>query len=320
MEPSTYRGYVSNAGYLRSDPIGALRVCTLTPNRVRAAMARWQATGATDAVIGGRFRVLRAAIGWAHSERVIDVHPIRDMRGPRRPEPRRPMPDQDLGQLLQVAESQLLEALANDTYGPAASRRRHAAEQDLLLLRLAADTGARRGELAALQFDDLTGRVLHIGRAISDNVITTPKSGRDRSLTMGGSTAQLWQRLARDWQDRLDTDTTFGPWVFSPDAAHDQRLTPSGLAQRFTRLRDLADTPTATLHQLRHNVASFLVARGDILQAQARLGHADAATTLREYAYALPLTDGDIADAINQHLDERLSCEVDTKPMPNNLS
>lgn len=56
--------------------------------------------------------------------------------------------------------------------------------------------------------------------------------------------------------------------------------------------------------QDRHNVPTFLVARGEILQAQARLGHADAATTLREYAYALPGTDGEIADALDRYLDQ----------------
>jgi integrase len=48
-------------------------------------------------------------------------------------------------------------------------------------------------------------------------------------------------------------------------------------------------------------VATFLVARGQILQAQHRLGHADAATTLREYAHALPDTDTAVADAIDSH-------------------
>jgi len=75
------------------------------------------------------------------------------------------------------------------------------------------------------------------------------------------------------------------------------------LAHRFGRIRERAGVPGASLHRLRHSVATFLVVRGDILQAQARLGHRDAATTLREYAYALPLTDGDVADAINDHLD-----------------
>jgi integrase len=65
-----------------------------------------------------------------------------------------------------------------------------------------------------------------------------------------------------------------------------------------------AGVPEATLHRLRHSVATFLVARGQILQAQARLGHADAATTLREYAYAVPLTDGAVADAPDKYLNQ----------------
>ena len=93
-----------------------------------------------------------------------------------------------------------------------------------------------------------------------------------------------------------------GPWVFTSDSAHHERLTVGALGHRFARLRDAAGVPGASLHRLRHNVATFLVARGEILQAQARLGHADAATTLREYAYALPCNDMDVADAIDRHL------------------
>ncbi|MCU0269103.1 MAG: tyrosine-type recombinase/integrase [Acidimicrobiales bacterium] len=302
-KPSTYGGYRYHARHLTADVIGARRVCTLTAGQVRDAMRRWQAAGASESVIAGRFRALRAAISWAYDEHVIDVHPIRAMRGPRRSEPRRPLTDTDLARLLHTAETRVLEAVANDDHTRRAARRRHRAEQDLLLVRLAADTGARRGELTALRFTDLDGRVLHIARAVSDAELTTPKSGRDRALTVGTSTAQLWHTLARDWQDRLDADTTLGPWVFSPSAAHQQRLTPSGLGQRFTRLRNRAHTPDATLHRLRHSVATFLVTRGQVLHAQARLGHADPATTLREYAYALPLTDQPVADAIDHHLD-----------------
>jgi hypothetical protein len=75
------------------------------------------------------------------------------------------------------------------------------------------------------------------------------------------------------------------------------------LGHWFADLRAAAGVPGASLHRLRHSVATFLVARGEILQAQARLGHADAATTLREYAYALPLTDQNVADALDSHLD-----------------
>jgi hypothetical protein len=93
-----------------------------------------------------------------------------------------------------------------------------------------------------------------------------------------------------------------GPWLFSHRLDHEDRLGATTLGHRFAELRTAAQVPDASLHRLRHNVASFLVARGQILQAQARLGHADAATTLREYAYALPLTDEPVADALDRHL------------------
>ncbi len=259
-------------------------------------------------MIAGRFRVLRSAVGWAYDVRIIDDHPLRSMRGPSRVEPRRPIRDEDLAALLRTAEARVLEALANDHGNPAGLLRRHRAEQDLLLVRLAADSGARRGELTALRFRDLNQRVLTITRSVSGDVITTPKSGRARSLTLGTATARLWHTLEAEWR-QLATGN-LGPWVFSPDLQHERHLTVGVLSHRFERLRNAAGVE-ATLHQLRHNVATFLVCRGDILAAQTRLGHADAATTLREYAYALPLTDTDIADALDQHLDAALAHELE---------
>jgi integrase len=217
--------------------------------------------------------------------------------------------------LLRTAEAQLLEALANDSGSSRASNHRHKAEQDLLLTRLAADSGARRGELAVLRFEDLRGRVLHVQRGISETTITTPKSGHPRSLTLGAGTARLWHTLEADWRHR-STDSLLGPWVFSAHADHRIPMTPSALGHRFARLRDRAGVADASLHRLRHSVATFLVARGKILQAQARLGHADAATTLREYAYALPLADTEIADHIDRHLDRQID-EIDPAvPLP----
>jgi hypothetical protein len=95
--------------------------------------------------------------------------------------------------------------------------------------------------------------------------------------------------------------------MFSSDLAHRHRRGAEVLGHRFAAIPDQAGITDATLHRLRHSVATFLVARGQVLQAPARLGHADAATTLREYAYALPLTDQSVADAIDQHLGTRWS-------------
>lgn len=324
-KPSTTVGYRSIVRVLLGDPIARARVLALNPRMLRQVVQRWTRTGASRAVTAARIRVLRSAVGWAWDERLIDVHPVRFMRGPGRVPPRRPLAEEDVRTLLATAELRLLEALANhdttttrvgqpSTRAPSGTLQR--AEQDLLLVRLAADTGARRGELAALQIADLTGRVLRIDRAFSADVLTVPKSGQGRVLTVGASTAELWHTLTSRWAERAENarhakppegvvcaaGSPVGPWVFSPDPLHRRPLTAGALGHRFELLRDEAGIPQATLHRLRHSVATFLVGRGQILAAQARLGHADAATTLREYAYALPLTDGHVADALDSHL------------------
>jgi integrase len=302
-KPSTLVGYRCAVRALAADPLARLRVQTLTPGDVRAAWRRWNAAGASTATVAGRFRVLRAALGWAYDERLIDVHPLRTMRGPGRATPRRPLPDRAVRTLLGAADAALLEAVANDTGSVPARHHRHRCELVLLMVRLAADSGARRGELAALRIDDLRDRVLHIDRADSAGQLTSPKSGHGRTLTLGSATARLWRSLAAGWERRAGHP--IGPWLFSADLDHRRRLQASTLGHWFADLRDAAGVPDASLHRLRHSVATFLVARGEILQAQARLGHADAATTLREYAYALPLTDQNVADALDSHLDIR---------------
>ena len=175
----------------------------------------------------------------------------------------------------------------------------HRAEQVLLLTRLAADSGARRGELAALQLTDLDGDVLTIARAASSEVVGPTKSGRIRRLTLGPTTATMWRASVDRWRQRCDEDT-FGPWVFSAAPDHGTRLTTSCLGHWFSVLCEQAGHPDVTLHRLRHTVATTLVSRGDLLQAQYRLGHRDAATTLRIYSHVLPLTDADAAATLDQ--------------------
>jgi len=178
----------------------------------------------------------------------------------------------------------------------------HKAEQVELLVRLAADSGARRGELAALRFGDLDGRVLTIERGTSGEEVGPTKTRQVRRLALGRTTVDLWRIREESWRRRTDDQDNFGEWLFSRDADHGRRLTTSGLGHWFTELRDDAGLTGVSLHRLRHTVATYLVGRGDLLQAQDRLGHRDAATTLRNYAHAMPLQDEAIADDIDEML------------------
>lgn len=80
--PSTLAGNRSAAGYVARDRLGGRAVTDVTPKVVRAACAAWREGGWTDPTIYARIRVLRSAISWAYSERILDMHPLDGMRSP----------------------------------------------------------------------------------------------------------------------------------------------------------------------------------------------------------------------------------------------
>src|ERR1019366_3394567 len=300
--PSTWSSARSNVRALSADAIAERRVSALRPEVVRHAMARWKEAGATVSVVSGRFRVLRSSLGWAHAESMIDRNPIGEMRGPPRPGTRMHIPRDDVVRLLDVA-GEAVEKAAGAFDGTMRARHAlHKAEQVELLVRLAADSGARRGELAALCFGDLDGRVLAIERGVSGEEVGPTKTRQVRRLTLGRTTVELWRVSEAAWRRRAAGQGSFGEWLFSRDLDHGRRLTTSGLGHWFAELRDEAGLKGVILHRLRHTVATYLVGRGDLLQAQQRLGHRDASTTLRNYAHAMPLEDEAVADDIDEML------------------
>ena len=298
--PSTWQGYRLAARRLAADPLSLRPPEQVSPPVLRAALQGWQADGLASSTAALHVRTLRAALGWAFDERLIATQPLQGMRGPGQPDPRRDVSLHVVRTLLEAAQQELEQALSSG----GSSRSRHQAEQVLLLLRLAADSGARRGELGALRIEDLHGRVLHIDRGVSAEVVTTTKTGRSRRVTVGAGTAQLWHDLARTWQDRLDAGRPLGPWLFAASDDHQQRHSAGALGHWFTAFVRRHGHDDVCLHRLRHTVATVLVSEGHLLQAQQRLGHAEASTTLRQYCHALPLHDLDIADRLDHLLTE----------------
>ena len=265
-----------------------------------AAITAWRADGWTDPTVWARVRALRSALGWAHVERILDRHPLEGMRGPPQPGVRLHAPVEQVRAILDHARQQVNAAVPASGAGQPGASRLHRAEQVLLLTRLAADSGARRGELGALQLGDLDGDILTIARATSNEVVGPTKSGLIRRLTLGPTTAAQWRHTVLQWRQRSGEGQRFGPWLFSRRADHTTRLTTSCLAHWFAELCTDTGHPDVTLHRLRHTVATTLVSQGDILQAQYRLGHRDAATTLRIYSHVLPLTDQDAAATLEE--------------------
>lgn len=306
--PNTWRSHGSAAKLLCRDSLGRVRLDRMTPDSMERAIGRWVHAGLSVSVISGRFRVLHSAITWALGNKLIVEDPLDGMSTPSRPHARLHLRPGQVRQLLIAADAAVDTARAQLQEHP--NSRRHMlrlfrAEQDALLIRLAADSGARRGELVALKTSDLTGRVLSISRASQDGIIGPVKNHLNGRLTLGSSTAAYWREHVRSWAQTPARPRTpsgvpgEGTWLFSATPDCSTPLLPNGIGQRFRKLARAAGLPEATLHRLRHTVGTFLVSQGKILQASARLRHKDVATTLREYTHALPLNDEDIADTLD---------------------
>src|SRR5437773_4571696 len=173
---------------LMADRLGRRRLVVLTPGDVRAAISRWQTAGMSVPTVSARWLVLRSALAWAVGENLLRVNPLAGMKGPPRPDPRRHHTLEEVRRILSVAEDAVDVAAGELSVDPGSPRWRRllfSAEQALLLVRLAADSGARRGELAALRRGDLEGRMLTIERGLSEGVLGSTKSSRTRRLTLG---------------------------------------------------------------------------------------------------------------------------------------
>ena len=144
------------------------------------------------------------------------------------------------------------------------------------LLRVAAYTGLRRGELVALRWRNIqwSDRVLSVESAVSASVESTPKSGHFRDVPLADQPLAALERLSRRAHF-----TGAGDYVFASAAG--DRLDPSALRRRYLKARDAAGLPALRFHDLRHTAGSLLVRQLDPVSVKAILGHSDLKTTER---------------------------------------
>jgi integrase len=149
------------------------------------------------------------------------------------------------------------------------------------LLRVAAYTGLRMGELVALRWHDVrwSERVLVVERALSGDVEGATKGRRIRYVPLGDQALGALDRLSR-----RANFTSADDYVFASVAG--DRLDPSALRRRYIAARNAAGLPPLRFHDLRHTAGTLLTRVLDPVTVRDVLGHADLKTTER-YLHAV---------------------------------
>jgi integrase len=165
-------------------------------------------------------------------------------------------------------------------------------EQLPMFLRLAATSGARRGELCGLRWSDvdLTAGELHVVRSVVEVkkvlIVKDTKTHQERDLTLDPTT------IARLTAHRAAAQALV-------DAAG-----LSGLELAFVRLMKDLGLTGIRLHDLRHFAVTMMLTEGyDLKTAGGRVGHANSSTTGDIYAHRRKLTDQAAANTLGDLLD-----------------
>ena len=156
-----------------------------------------------------------------------------------------------------------------------------ASEQDGAVYLTAAFTGLRRGELLALRWRDVdfSGSLIRVRASYAAGQLTSPKSGKVRSVPMAPDVAAALAALGQrqDWTDDDDL-------VFPGETG--TFLDGSALRRRFASALARAGLRPLRFHDLRHTFGTRMIAKADIRRVQEWMGHADVETTMRYLHYA----------------------------------
>ena len=179
-------------------------------------------------------------------------------------------------------------------------------------IQLSAATSAPRGELVALRWSDvdLNSGVVRIRRGIVHGLDglaeKDTKTHAARRIAIDSGTVESLRHhrnVGGGVGDRMRRRLGGDAFVFSTSPDGRDNWNPAYLTQAFARLAKRAGVPDVRLHDLRHFVATRLLANGvDVRTVAGRLGHRNPNVTLNVYAHFLPEADRDAADLLGRLL------------------
>ena len=153
---------------------------------------------------------------------------------------------------------------------------------EMMLLELA--TGMRRGEICALQWDDLNLRsgelqiqrqVIHVAGELR---VSSPKTkNSERVVILPPGVVKVLKEL----RDRTDSR-----WMFPSPVKEDAPLDPQSAYRKMKKALQRAGCKNLRFHDLRHTFATMALEHGmDVKTLSAVIGHVSSTTTLDVYSH-----------------------------------
>ena len=252
--------------------IGDIKLPEITSAQISALLLDMQGKGKAHATVVKVYTILNSLFKMAYLSDMIARNPMDKVE---RPKPRK---DEIKPQTAQAYTAQEVRDILTALEGEPLKWR--------AFIHLLIDTGVRRGEALAVQWEDIDFQENTI--LICRNLcytpdkgiyLDTPKNGRCRMVDVGEDTLQLLKQI-REQQG------AGGKYIFTQDNSLEPMhpTSPTHYFRQFANRNGIKDFHP---HKLRHTFASVAITAGaDVVSVSETLGHSDTAVTLRMYTHA----------------------------------
>lgn len=252
--------------------IGDIKLPEITSAQITAVLLDMQGKGKAHATVVKVYTILKSMFKMAYLSDMIDRNPMDKVE---RPKPRKDETKPQEAEAYTVQEVRyILKALSGEPLKWRA------------LVRLLIDTGIRRGEALAIQWEDIDfqGKSILIQRNLCYTpdkgvYLDAPKNGKSRIVYVGDDTLELLQKLKSE-------QVPGAQFIFTQDNSV-EAMHPTSPTHYFRQFAKQHDIQGFHPHKLRHTFASVAITAGaDVASVSETLGHSDTAVTLRMYTHA----------------------------------
>ncbi len=272
---NTRASYQTNLDKWIIPAVGDLKMKDITPADLQGILDGMKAQGKAHGTVQKVHVVLSSLFKTAKKAKVIQTNPMLDVD---KPDPR---PDEVIKNEAELALSAgelsyVLDCISKEPLKWQA------------FIALAADTGARRGELCGLLWKDVdwkSGMVRIEGNLQYTKAKgvyrTIPKTKKVREVDLGPDALTI----LRAWRTE-QSEKCISQWVFTQENSPEPMF-PQSPTRYFRKFGERYDIPNFHPHILRHTSASLALTSGaaDIKSIADRLGHSEA-VLLKKYAHS----------------------------------